>query len=83
MSVVGRSPAPRPGGLHHVCGSGYFFGGGVHEPWPFLAVSTTKWGVVAGSTFPSDGQSLTPVARWTLMQADSALPYATLFCVGW
>src|SRR4051794_41891896 len=34
LRVVGRSPRPRPGGLHQSCGSLYVLAGGVHGPWP-------------------------------------------------
>src|SRR5689334_514132 len=42
--AVGRSPTPRPGGLHHVCASPvYLPAGGVQAPWPLRLVSATKW----------------------------------------
>src|SRR3954447_12187386 len=42
LRVVGRSPRPRPGGLHQSCGSLYLPAGGVHGPWPLRLVSITK-----------------------------------------
>jgi hypothetical protein len=36
--VVGRSPRPRPGGLHQSCGSLYLPTGGVQGPWPLRLV---------------------------------------------
>ena len=47
MSVEGRAPSPRPGGLHQSWPSGYA-AGGVQGPWPFRLVSTTKWVRSAG-----------------------------------
>src|SRR4051812_49927149 len=48
LRVVGRSPRPRPGGLHQSCGSLYVFAGGVHGPWPLRLVSITKCGSWGG-----------------------------------
>src|SRR3954452_7290323 len=45
LRVVGRSPSPRPGGLHQSWTSvpaGYLPAGGVHGPWPLRLVSITK-----------------------------------------
>src|SRR3954469_9006934 len=39
--AVGRSPRPRPGGLHQVCGSGLDTEG-VQGPWPLRVGSITK-----------------------------------------
>jgi len=41
VSVVGRRPRPRSGGLHQSCGSGYA-ASGVHGPRPLRLVSMTK-----------------------------------------
>src|SRR3954447_18998795 len=42
LRVDGRSPRPRPGGLHQSWASGYLPAGGVHGPWPLRLVSITK-----------------------------------------
>src|SRR5450756_1529915 len=41
VSVVGRRPRPRSGGLHQSCGSGYA-ASGVHGPSPLRLVTMTK-----------------------------------------
>src|SRR5688572_13250102 len=42
VAVVGRSPSPRPGGLHQTSGSAYWPAGGDQGPWPLRLVSMTK-----------------------------------------
>src|SRR6185369_10623540 len=52
--AVGRSPTPRPGGLHQTWGSPvYLPGGGVQAPRPLRLVSVTKWVSSASGGWPA------------------------------